>query len=104
MGVARTVLATLAGTMPCQRLQVALCPQGDGRLAIELCEQHHAEGIGWFDQRALRLDPAQFRQLQAVLGLRAADWVEGPAEAPATIPFPGPRLAADLRATGSDSI
>src|SRR5215211_7064521 len=88
---ARTVLATLAGSAPYQRLLVALEQRGDGRLAIELREQHYAEGIGWFDQRTMSLDPRQFRQLQAALGLKAEVLDEAEAEVPATIPFPGPR-------------
>jgi len=85
----RTVLATLNGREPFQRLQVSLAQGDDGRLLIDLREQHYAEGISWFDQRRLELDPRQFQQLQAVLGLKS-NW-PGPAieEAP-TIPFPGP--------------
>lgn len=97
--VPRTVLATLAGSAPQQRLQVSLATRPGGRVMIDLCEQHFAEGIGWFDQRSLRLDPRQFRQLQAVLGMRAADLdaaVEA-VEAPATIPLPGPCAAGPRR-------
>jgi hypothetical protein len=92
--VGRTVLATLSGAAPHQRLQVALTQRGDGRLLIDLREQHHAEGLGWFDQRTMELDPRQFRQLQAVLDLKGAQFARAIAEAeadrPATIPFPGP--------------
>src|SRR4051812_18768943 len=88
--VGRTVLATLAGTAPHQRLQVALTQRGDGQLLIDLREQHYAEGIGWFDQRTMELDPQQFRQLQAVLGLKKAQLVAEAPDAPTTIPFPGP--------------
>jgi hypothetical protein len=86
----RTVLATLGGRGPSQRLQVSLCQADDGRLLIDLREQHHAEGIGWFDQRRLELDPRQFQQLQAVLGLQSESLSSAIEEAPATIPFPGP--------------
>jgi hypothetical protein len=95
--IGRTLLGMLPGTAPHQRLQVALMQRGDGRLTIDLREQHHADGIGWYDQRALELDPQQFRQLQAMLGLKAgravADQASGPEaenDRPATIPFPGP--------------
>ena len=68
----RTVLATLgwprsvaaAAGQPVRRVTT-------GGLLIDLREQHHAEGIGWFDQRRLELDPRQFQQLQAVLGLKS---------------------------------
>ncbi len=86
----RTVLATIAGSEPHQRLQVALTQGGDGRLAIDLRDQHYAEGIGWFDQRTLSLDPRQFRQLKAVLGMNASALAAFEDETPATIPFPGP--------------
>jgi hypothetical protein len=86
----RTVLATLGGKGPSQRLQVGLTQGDDGRLLIDLREQHHAEGIGWFDQRRLELDSRQFQQLQAILGSNS-EALDIPAqEAPATVPFPGP--------------
>lgn len=92
--VAQTVLASLPGSAPHHRLQVALGQRPDGSLRIDLREQHYAEGIGWFDQRTLSLEPRQFQQLQAVLGLKAGSLLEAAeAQAPATIPFPGPRSA-----------
>jgi hypothetical protein len=85
---ARTVLATLPGGGPDQRLQVSLAQRGDGRLSIVLCEQHYAEGIGWFDQRTMGLEPRQLRQLQAVLGMKADVIEEAEAEAPVILAFP----------------
>jgi hypothetical protein len=90
--VSRTTLATLPGHAPHQRLRVGLVQGRDGRLSLELCEQDHAEGIGWFDQRTLRLDPQQLRQLKAVLCPAIAALTDEPcdgSEPPATIPFPG---------------
>lgn len=86
----RTVLATLGGRGPSQRVQVSLSQADDGRLLIDLREQHHAEGIGWFDQRRLELDPRQFQQLQAVLALKSDSLGSAIEEEPATVPFPGP--------------
>jgi hypothetical protein len=86
---AQTILATLPGSRPHERLQVVLTQGRHGNLTIELREQHYAEGIGWFDQRALSLEPGQFKRLQAVLGTEAAVWEELE-ESPATLPFPGP--------------
>jgi hypothetical protein len=90
--VGRTVLATLEGSAPHQRMQVALGQRADGGLTIDLREQHYAEGIGWFDQRTMELDPRQFRQLQAVLGTeRVVPMLAEALDEPrATIPFPGP--------------
>jgi hypothetical protein len=100
--VGRTVLGTLAGSAPHQRVQVALVQGDEGRLSLELREQHHAEGIGWFDQRALELDPRQLRQLQALLGPRAALLEGAEEEAPATIPFPGPASREPMRPAAGD--
>lgn len=94
---ARTVLATLPGSAQGQRLEVALVQGRDGRATIELCEQHHAAGIGWFGQRSLVLEPSQWRELQAVLGGKApAQPIEG-TERPGVLRFtpPAPTEPAD---------
>lgn len=90
----RTILATLDGKGPFERLEIALIQDRAGRLRVDLREQHYAENIGWFDQRRIELDPRQLQQLQAVLGLKGSSLVEDPSEtgAPATIPFPGPSV------------
>lgn len=89
--VERTVLGTVGGASTWQRLEVALVRRHDGRVAIELREQHHAEGIGWFDQRCLTLDPRQLRQLQAVLQLDdLPPMSDVDDDAPVILPFPGP--------------
>jgi hypothetical protein len=99
----RTVLATLGGKGPSQRLQVSLSQGDDGRLLIDLREQHHAEGIGWFDQRRLELDPRQFQQLQAVLAMNSGTLSAAIQEEPAILPFPGPALKEAQRpAAGGD--
>jgi hypothetical protein len=101
--VQRTVLATIAGSGPCERLEVALVRKGDGRVAIDLREQHHAEGIGWFDQRGMTLDPRQFRQLQSVLKLDLMPLMgEVDEDGPNVIPFPGPREDAAQRSAVGD--
>ena len=99
----RTVLARLGGKGPSQRLEVGLSQGEDGRLLIDLREQHHAEGIGWFDQRRLELDPRQFQQLQAVLALKSEALEASILEEPMTVPFPGPApKVACRKAVGSD--
>ena len=85
--VAMTLLATLPSSGTSQRLQVYLVQGEDGGSKIELREQHHAEGIGWFDQRSLAMEPAQLKRLQAVLGMKAASWDDRSAPGD-TIPFP----------------
>ena len=97
----RTVLATLNGREPFQRLQVSLAQGDEGRLLIDLREQHYAEGIGWFDQRRLESTRASFSRLQAVLGLKSD--LPGPAiEEPSTIPFPGPATEVSRRPAAGD--
>lgn len=93
--VPQTVLATLPGSGPHQRLQVALRQKADGRLVIELRDQHFGgEAIGWFDQRTMTLEPRQWQQLQAVLGAKGPSAaLDAESESPpATIPFPGPNV------------
>lgn len=92
---ARTVLAVIAGSRPHERLELALNQRTDGRLVVELREQHHAEGLGWYDQRGFELEPAQLRQIQAVLGQHSAGsrlshGLEIEDAPPSTLPFPGP--------------
>ena len=100
---ARTILAVLPGAGPHQRLQVALSQDRGGKLTIDLRDQHYAEGIGWFDQRSLALEPAQFRQLQAVLGLKGVP-LDEPDEPPATLPFPGPTDTGPRRHASGEGI
>lgn len=88
---ARTHLATIAGTAPGQRLEVSLVAGREGRIAVELRQQHFADGIGWFDQRSLELDPRQLRQLQALLGPDAPALTARGNEPRSILPFPGPR-------------
>lgn len=93
--VAQTLLATLPGMGPEQRLQVTLRQCADGSLVIELREQHYGgEAVGWFDQRTMSLAPCQWKQLQTVLGSKnTAPLLAAEADAcPATIPFPGRRV------------
>ena len=89
------ILADLPGASSSQRLRVAVARSECGQLKIDLRDQHYAEGIGWFDQRALSLTSAQFKELQAVLGVkvcargRCAEIQAQDDERPATLRFPG---------------
>lgn len=88
----RVILATVAGSRANERLVVAIVQGEQGRTTIELCEQHHGEGIGWFDQRSVTLDPRAWQQLQAVLGATPeAAMIEAEARrVPEIIPFGTP--------------
>jgi hypothetical protein len=88
-------------------LVVSLVQRTDGRLAVDLREQHHAPGIGWFDQSTLQLDPRQLRQLSDLLGPRTgvldrALQSSDSHDDVVAIPFPGPAVTGPTRATGSD--
>lgn len=74
---------------------VALKQNADGSLVVELLQQHHGEGIGWFNQRSFVMDSRQLRQLRELLGRSdVAESLEACAEEPrAIVPFPGPREA-----------
>lgn len=101
----RTILATLDGKGPFERLEIALIQDRSGRVLIDLREQHYADKIGWFDQRRMELDPRQFQQLQAVLGLKSPvlDGILSDLDAPATIPFPGPSVSRVSRPAVGDA-
>lgn len=102
---AGSTLAILPGSRPERRVAVMLGQEPGGELTFELREQHYAEGIGWFDQRTMVLEPAQVRGLRQALGFGtpAAGLVEQAArEVPATLPFPGPGTARPRRRAVAD--
>lgn len=68
--MASVVVGQLDGSNPGRRIQVVLEHSTTHGSTIELREQHHAQGLGWFDQRCLRLDPSQVSQLLGLLGER----------------------------------
>lgn len=84
-----TVVQQLPGAVPNERLLVCLRQSGE-HWSIALRQQHWAEGIGWYDQKVLRLDPRQWSALTGVLSGRPAETFDSPAAFPSTIPFPAP--------------
>ena len=102
----RTILATLDGKGPFERLEIALVQDRSGRLLIDLREQHYAEKIGWFDQRRMELDARQFQQLQSVLKLNASSLneIREACDSPATIPFPGPSISSTPKSAVGDGL
>ena len=82
------LLATLPSSDPGDRLLVVLVHTKAGKSQVVLRQQSWAEGIGWYDQKSLALDPHQLRQLKAVLGCRSfSPQPDGPGVA-AVLPFP----------------
>ena len=82
------LLATLPGSSPGDRLLVVLVHTKAGKSQIVLRQQSWAEGIGWYDQKSLDLEPEQFRQLRRSFGA-ATPRKPRPDTDVATLPFPG---------------
>lgn len=61
------ILATIPGARDDEQLEVALCQFADGS-KIELRQQTWGEGIGWFTQNRVRLEPQQVGELRGVIG------------------------------------
>ena len=87
-----TVLTTLPGSRDGERLLVVLAQNRSGKSKVVLRQQNWDDGIGWYDQKSLAIEPHQLRQLRAVLGVSSALTQQGEPEPPATIPFPGVRV------------
>ena len=63
-----TVLSTLLGTTDRDRLLVVLCLDTASGSRIELRQQSFGEGVGWFTQSSVALEPHQVAELRGVLG------------------------------------
>lgn len=64
-----TVLAVVPGSCPGSRLVVRWI-HAQGTSQIQLCQQSWGEGVGWYNQQSVELDPAQVGQLRSVLSGR----------------------------------
>lgn len=62
-----TTLGWIDGSAADERLELNLVQDGYGTVEFVMSEQHFAEGIGWFTQRSLSLDPQQVAQLKRFL-------------------------------------
>ncbi len=67
-----TTIGIIDGNSSDQRLELSLNQSSDGSLQLGLSEQHFADGIGWFTQRSLSLNPSQISQLKRLLGIQNA--------------------------------
>jgi hypothetical protein len=61
------VLSSIAGATDTERLLVVLCNRA-GESRLELRQQSFGEGIGWFTQSTVALEPSQVAELRAALG------------------------------------
>ncbi len=92
------VLATIDSAHDDERLQLVLTREADGSSVISLQQQSWGEGIGWFTQSAVEMQPEQVAALRMSLGnnglcckparpLGAASHRSSEEETPATLPF-----------------
>jgi hypothetical protein len=84
------LIATLPSCHEDERLAVVLV-QSDQGGRISLRQQSWAQGIGWYDQKTLEMEPAQLRQLRSVLGMGGGTTARRPEpdDQPAILAFPG---------------
>ena len=68
-----TTLATIAGASDNERLLVVLCHQPGQGSTLQLRQQSWGEGVGWFTQNSLPLEPQQVAELRGALGTGNAD-------------------------------
>jgi len=82
------VLATLPGANDTQQVVVVLRQLADGSSKVSLRQQTWGDGIGWYDQHSLDLEPEQFRQLRHGLGAPTRPARAEP-DSKTILPFPG---------------
>lgn len=73
-----TPLATFAGSSETERV-VLILVMAAGRSLVELRQQSWGEGVGWFTQSSVQLEPAQVAQLKQTLGQTSATSIGRPA-------------------------
>lgn len=61
------VLSSIAGATDKERLLVVLCNRS-GESRLELRQQSFGDGIGWFTQSTVALEPGQVAELRTALG------------------------------------
>ena len=62
-----TTLATLAGSSETERVVLVLVAKTEGSV-VELRQQSWGEGVGWFTQNNVQLEPQQIAELKQTLG------------------------------------
>ena len=66
-----TILATLPGASDRDRVLVVLC-QAAGGTHVEIRQQSWGEGLGWYTQSSVQLEPQQVAGMRQALGLGGA--------------------------------
>jgi hypothetical protein len=67
MQSSETILSAIPALSDKERLVVVLV-QRDGDSRLELRQQSYGEGVGWFTQSTVQLEPGQVAQLKNSLG------------------------------------
>jgi len=67
-----SLLATLPGENNAERVAVVLCNSAREGSRLELRQQSWGEGVGWFTQSTVQLDPAQVAELKMTLTASSA--------------------------------
>ena len=66
-----TILTTIPATVETERLLVVLVRSADHGSRMELRQQSFSNGIGWFTQSTVQLEPGQVAALRNSLGSSA---------------------------------
>ncbi len=78
-----TVLSIIPGSTESERLLLVLCTLSDHSSRVELRQQSHGDGIGWFTQATIRLEPNQVAELRAAIGTNGSN---GPKSSSSKLP------------------
>src|SRR6188472_4475595 len=62
------VLSTISGTTDKERLLIVLCQRAGESSRLELRQQSFGDGIGWFTQSSIAMEPSQVAELRTALG------------------------------------
>ncbi len=71
MAASEIVLTALPATSEKERVLVVLLQQPGEPSRVELRQQSFGEGIGWFTQSTVHLEPSQLADLRNALGFNA---------------------------------
>jgi hypothetical protein len=70
--VTEVILSTLPAASEKDRLLLVLLQRAGESSRIELRQQSFGEGVGWFTQSTVTLEPDQVSQLRSALGMTAS--------------------------------
>lgn len=68
VSIQETVLATLPSHSERERIEIVLCQSPGHPTCLQLRQQSWGDGIGWFTQSSVQLEPEQVAALKTTLG------------------------------------